>query len=82
MATSKKTRPAAAAVAPIPTPAVATSPAVISKIDDQPASEPLFREDRIRLAAYRLSLTRELGQADPLADWLEAEAEIDAEDAS
>ncbi|MDP9045408.1 MAG: DUF2934 domain-containing protein [Pseudomonadota bacterium] len=70
MPTQKK-RPAP----PVPPPAVPE----ISK--DSAPNEPMFREDRIRLAAYRLSLTREPGRADPLADWLEAEAEIDSEDA-
>jgi len=71
MATSKKTRQA-----------VAAAPVVSAVVEDQPANEPLFREDRIRLAAYRLSLGREPGNADPVTDWLEAEAEIDSEDAS
>jgi hypothetical protein len=48
---------------------------------DQPLTEPMFRDDRIRLAAYRLHLSR--GSAsDPLTDWLEAEAEVDSEDAA
>jgi Protein of unknown function (DUF2934) len=71
MATSKKTRQS-----------VAAAPAVAEVVEDQPKNEPLFREDRIRLAAYRLSLSREPGNDDPVADWLEAEAEIDSEDAA
>ncbi len=71
MATSRKTRQT-----------VAAAPPVAEVASEPPASEPLFREDRIRLAAYRLSLAREPGNGDPVADWLEAEAEIDAEDAA
>lgn len=78
MATAKKPRRTAAAAS---TPAATVTPPDGIGDDGAPSNEPMFREDRIRLAAYRLSLAREPGRADPLADWLEAEAEVDAEDA-
>ena len=38
--------------------------------------DPVSREDRIREAAYRRYLARELGAGDELTDWLEAETEM------
>ena len=67
--TTKKPRKAATAVEP-------------ETVTDQPADEPMFREDRIRLAAYKLSQARPVGLGDPVTDWLEAEAEIDSQDAA
>ena len=75
MATTTTTRK------PRKTTAAAVKAAAPDKTEDQPADEPMFREDRIRLAAYKLSQARPVGQEDPLADWLEAEAEIDSQDA-
>lgn len=50
---------------------------------DKPMVEPrASREDRIREAAYRRYLARGENEADPLSDWVEAEAEIDAQDAA
>ena len=75
-AASAVARPAAASVTmPASKPQETTPPSDLAQAD------PMFREDRIRLAAYRLSQSREGGASDPVADWLEAEAEIDAEDA-
>jgi hypothetical protein len=39
------------------------------------------REDRIREAAYRRFIERGHLDGDELTDWIDAEAEIDAEDA-
>lgn len=47
---------------------------------DQQPSTPMTREDRIRAAAYR-RFSDTGGGGDEVTDWLEAEAEIDAEDA-
>lgn len=49
---------------------------------DKPMVETRSREDRIRAAAYRRHLARGEHEADALIDWIEAEAEIDAEDAA
>lgn len=46
-------------------------------VDTPPASSPT-REDRIRQAAYLLSQRRAEFSGDAVADWLQAEAEVDA----
>ena len=48
---------------------------------DKPMVERPSREDRIRETAYRRYLARGEHESDALIDWVEAEAEIDAEDA-
>jgi len=54
----------------------------IAQAEDKPMVETKPREDRIREAAYRRYLARSDADGDALIDWIEAEAEIDAEDAS
>ena len=51
----------------------------LAQAEDKPMVEPKSREERIREAAYRIYLARGEGVGNELADWLEAEAEIDAE---
>ena len=53
----------------------------LAQAEDKPMFETPSREDRIREAAYRRYLARGEREADSLIDWVEAEAEIDAEDA-
>jgi len=46
------------------------------------ARHPATREERVRAAAYRRFLERGEGDGDDLRDWLEAEDEIEREDAT
>lgn len=52
-----------------------------AQAQDKPMVDARPREDRIREAAYRRYLARSEGEGDSSIDWVEAEAEIDAEDA-
>ncbi len=52
-----------------------------AQAEDKPMVDPRPREDRIREAAYRRYLARGESEGDAWIDWVEAEAEIDAEDA-
>lgn len=49
---------------------------------DKPMRESAPREERIREAAYRRYIARSGMDGDASSDWLEAEAEIDSEDAA
>jgi len=53
----------------------------LAQAEDKPMLEPKTREERIREVAYRRYLERGEHEGDASIDWLEAEAEIDAEDA-
>lgn len=52
----------------------------LAQAADKPMVEGQSREDRIRDAAYRRYLARGEADGDASTDWLEAEAEVDAED--
>jgi hypothetical protein len=54
----------------------------LAQAADKPMVETRSREDRIRAAAYRRYLARSESEGDESIDWLQAEAEIDAEDAA
>lgn len=43
------------------------------------AMTPLEREQRIAVAAYYRALQRGFAEGDPVADWLQAEQEVDAQ---
>lgn len=53
----------------------------LAQAADKPMVDTRSREDRIRAAAYRRYLARSESEGDESIDWLQAEAEIDAEDA-
>jgi len=53
----------------------------LAQAADKPMVDTRSREDRIRAAAYRRYLARSESEGDASIDWLQAEAEIDAEDA-
>jgi hypothetical protein len=54
----------------------------ITQAADKPMADTKSnREDRIRQAAYRRYVERGHLDGDELTDWIDAEAEIDAEDA-
>ena len=52
-----------------------------AQAEDKPMVEPGPHEDRIREAAYRRYLARGESEGDSWIDWVEAEVEVDAEDA-
>ena len=54
----------------------------IAQAQDKPMVETNERENRVREVAYRHYLARGESEGDASIDWLEAEAEIDAEDAA
>jgi hypothetical protein len=53
----------------------------LAQAADKPMVDTRSREERIRAAAYRRYLARSESEGDESIDWLQAEAEIDAEDA-
>ena len=53
----------------------------LAQAQDKPMVETKTREDRIREAAYRRYLARGDCEGDVSIDWVEAEAEVDEEDA-
>ena len=54
----------------------------LAQAADKPMVDTRSREERIRAAAYRRYLARSESEGDESIDWLQAEAEIDAEDAA
>lgn len=76
----RKTVPKRAAATATPTPAAVTA-ATVKNVSDAPSRRPVSAAERARMiaeAAYFRAQRRGFGNGDPVRDWAEAEAEIDA----
>ena len=82
---SRPVAPAAPVAADVPRPAVATATTAsrpVAPVAPAPTKGAVSAAERLRMvaeAAYYRARSRGFGPGDPVRDWIEAEAEIDAQ---